>query len=206
VPAGAVGPSGCAGSLAWNAAVWKWMPGAATISPAPTAPRSAWRRVSAGPEPTLWPCARKRGPRDPQEACPDISRCSLPAARGTRRANGVAPGSVAPDGLPCDTRDRYGPCGTGSGHSRCRARNGGETWPITEPARDRRDRSPRSGSSTAPPEGIWLGPPVWRRICCTTTTSNCGRSRSLPVRRDRSKSSSTGERSSPRRTWTASPK
>ena len=41
VPAGAVGPSGRTGSLAWNATVWERMLGKAAISPAPAAPRSA---------------------------------------------------------------------------------------------------------------------------------------------------------------------
>ena len=36
--------------------------------------------------PTSRSCARERGPRDLQKVCPDISGCSLPASRGTRRA------------------------------------------------------------------------------------------------------------------------
>ena len=54
-------------------------------------------------------CARKRGPRDPQEACPDISGAVYPPreARGVRQ---VARDAVAPESLPCDTRVRCESC------------------------------------------------------------------------------------------------
>ena len=77
--------------------------------------------------------------------------------------------------LPCDTRIRCELFGIGSRQPSGRTTNGGETWPTTGPVSRRRDRSQRCGSSTAPPEGIYPEPPVWRRICCTITTNNCGR-------------------------------
>jgi hypothetical protein len=95
--------------------------------------------------------------------------------RGARSVQRVARDAVALESLPCDTRDTCDCGGIGSSHLRRTATNGGEAWPMTWPASRRRDRSPWCGSSTAPLEGIFPEPPVWRRICCTTTRNNSGR-------------------------------
>jgi hypothetical protein len=101
------------------------------------------------------------------------SRCAVYPPRRARGVRRVAGDAVAPKTLPCDTRARGESFGIGSIQPRCRTTNGGETWPVTEPASRRRGRSHWCGSSTAPLEGISLEPPVWRRICCTITTNNC---------------------------------
>ena len=110
---------------------------------------------------------RKRVPTSRSAVYP---RCR---ARGVRQV--ARRDAVARECLPCDTRARCHRGGIGSTLPRTREMNGGEIWPVTEPASRRQGRSRWCGSSTAPREGISLEPPVWRRICCTITTNNYGR-------------------------------
>ena len=97
--------------------VWEPIPGKAANSPAPTAPKSAWRRVSAGPRPVgvHRSCARKRG-AIPMKRVP-TSRGAVYPSREARGVLEVAADAVAPERLPCDTRTMCEPLGIGSaGH------------------------------------------------------------------------------------------
>jgi hypothetical protein len=100
------------------------------------------------------------------------SRRAVYPPREARAVRREARDRVAPASLSCDTRDWRKPSAVARASHDAKKTNGGERWPMTEPASRRRDRSQRCGSSTAPPEGICPEPPVWRRTCCTITTSN----------------------------------